>query len=198
MSTVSGKDERKSDLRARLVAERQRLTAARRQQLDDQICAHLQRLADRDEGENLAAYIAFNGEPDLMPALEALHHAGRRILLPVVNDQRMHFLRWTPDMAMRPNRFGIPEPVGGPECPPDRLHLVFMPLVAFSPIGTRLGMGAGFYDRTFGFRLDDPDAGPRLVGTAYALQEVDGLPADEWDVPLDAVVTDRGVRRFRA
>ncbi len=197
MESSPRKDEFKTELRARLVAERQRLNGRQRRRLDQQICAHLLRLLDERDCVRLAAFIAFNGEPDLTPALEALHQAGRRIHLPVVNDNRMHFIRWTPASRMEPNRFGIPEPVEGSECPPERLELVLMPLVAFSAAGTRLGMGAGFYDRTFDFRLEQPDSGPLLVGTAYALQEIDSLPAQSWDVPLDAVVTDRGVRMFR-
>ena len=196
MDEFPRKDDEKAELRARMVAERQLLHEHQRRRLDRQICAHLLRLLDDRDCVHLAAYIAFNGEPDLGPALEALHHAGRRIHLPVVNDNRMHFCRWTPTSEMRPNRFGIPEPVDGHECPPERLELVLMPLVAFSPGGTRLGMGAGYYDRTFGFCLDHPDSGPLLVGNAYSLQEVDSLPAQSWDVPLDAVITDRGLKVF--
>ncbi|MDP1271011.1 5-formyltetrahydrofolate cyclo-ligase, partial [Klebsiella pneumoniae] len=62
--------------------------------------------------------------------------------------------------------------------------------------GTRLGMGAGFYDRAFEFRLSQPGLGPSLIGTAYSLQEVDSLPAQHWDVPIDGVITDRGLKRF--
>ena len=197
MDDFPRKDDEKAELRARMVAERQRLHGHQRRRLDRQICAHLLRLLDDRDSLHLAGFVAFNGEPDLGPALEALHHAGRRIHLPVVNDDRMHFLRWTPTTEMRPNRFGIPEPVDGHECPPERLELVMMPLVAFSPGGTRLGMGAGYYDRSFEFCLDHPDSGPMLVGTAYSLQEVDSLPAQSWDVPLDAVITDRGLKVFR-
>lgn len=197
METPLPQDDRKAELRSRLVAERQRLHEHQRRRLDRQICAHLLRLLDERDCVHLAAFVAFRGEPDLAPALEALHHAGRRVHLPVVNDNRMHFIRWTPTTGMTANRFGIPEPTDGQECPPERLELVLMPLVAFSHSGTRLGMGAGFYDRTFEFCLHHPETGPMLVGAAYGLQEVDSLPAQSWDVPLDAVVTDRGVKVFR-
>ncbi len=197
MSIEPSGNDQKAQLRTRLVAERMRLHGHQRRQLDRQICAHLLRLLDQRDDLHLAAFVAFNGEPDLRPALEALHHAGRRIHLPVVNDNRMHFFRWTPNTEMRPNRFGIPEPVDGRECPPERLELVMMPLVAYSPRGTRLGMGAGYYDRTFEFCLEHPESGPMLVGAAYSLQEVDSLPAQSWDVPLEAVITDRGLKVFR-
>lgn len=98
---------------------------------------------------------------------------------------------------MQKNRFGIPEPMEGPFCNPERLEIVLTPLVAFSSNGMRLGMGAGYYDRAFEFLRSDPEAGPWLVGVAYALQQVDSLPADPWDVPLAAVLTERGLQVFR-
>lgn len=197
MNSEINKPDQKAELRARLVAERERLHDHQRRQLDRRICVHLLRFLDDRDCINLAGFHAFRGEPNLMPALEALHHAGRRVHLPVVSGRDMRFNRWTPGQSMQTNRFGIPEPVDGPTCPPDRLEVVVMPLVAFSATGTRLGMGAGFYDRAFSFCLDHPDAGPMLLGAAYSLQEVNSLPAQSWDVPLDAVITDRGLQMFR-
>jgi len=187
----------KASYRSRLLAERERLHDHQRVQLDRRICAHLLRFLNDRDCVDLAGFMAFRGEPDLLPALEALHHAGRRVHLPVVNGREMQFGRWKPGQVMKENRFGIPEPIDGQICPPDRLEIVLMPLVAYSATGTRLGMGAGFYDRTFSFCLEHPDAGPSLVGAAYSLQEVNSLPAQSWDVPLDAVITDRGLQMFR-
>ena len=187
----------KSTVRDRLIAAREGLHEHRRRQADRSICAHLLRFLDDRDCLHLAAYHAFRGEPNLFPALEALHHAGRRVYLPVVRDREMEFRRWSPGLDMPRNRFGIPEPLQGRLIEAAHLELVLMPLVAYSASGTRLGMGAGFYDRRFAFCLDQPDSGPLLVGAAYSLQQVDSLPAQSWDVPLDAVITERGLQRFR-
>ncbi len=86
------------------------------------------------------------------------------------------------------NRFLIPEPVPKyAEVSANRLDLVLMPLVGFDKCGNRLGMGGGFYDRTFACNL----LRPKLVGLAHHLQEVDSLAVDNWDIPLNAVATDR-------
>jgi 5-formyltetrahydrofolate cyclo-ligase len=69
--------------------------------------------------------------------------------------------------------------------------------VAFSATGDRLGMGGGYYDRSFAFRLQS-SAPPRLVGVGYGFQRHDGLRAEPWDVPLDAVVTEDGLLACRA
>ena len=168
-----------------------------RQRADRKICAHLLRLLTERDCLNVAAFVPFRGEPDLLPAMQALSEAGRNIWLPVVDGLAMSFRRWTPGMQMKANRFGIPEPVDGRECNPENLELVLLPLVAFAGNGTRLGMGAGFYDRTFAFANDNPAAGPWMVGAAYALQHVDSLPSQPWDVPLGGVITERGLQLFR-
>lgn len=188
---------RKAELRTRLLETRTSLHPHQRRRADRQICVHLLRLLGERDYVDIAAFLPFRGEPDLTPAIEALSEAGRRVWLPVVDGRDMTFQRWQPGEPLEPNRFGIPEPVDGVECPPERLELVLTPLVAFSPSGTRLGMGAGFYDRAFGFLRDDPAAGPWLVGAAYALQAVDSLPAEPWDVPLGGVITERGLTIFR-
>jgi len=99
-----------------------------------------------------------------------------------------------------PNRFGIPEP------PlkhrhirmPWGLELILLPLVAFDSDCNRLGMGGGFYDRTLAYlRHRCCWRRPRLIGVAHECQRVEGLPVNEWDVALDAVITERRVYRRR-
>ncbi|MFU8878547.1 MAG: 5-formyltetrahydrofolate cyclo-ligase, partial [Wenzhouxiangellaceae bacterium] len=167
----------KKELRTRLLDTRASMHPHQRQRADRQICVHLLRLLEERDCLDMAAFVPFRGEPNLMPALEALSEAGRRVWLPVVNGRQMHFRRWQPGCRMEKNRYGIPEPVDGRECAPEQLELVLTPLVAFSNNGTRLGMGAGFYDRTFAFARTDPGRGPWMVGMAYTMQQVDSLPA---------------------
>ena len=190
-------ERRKQALRETLLSQRQSLSSGRQRQLNRQLCGHLLRFLTDGDWLNLSAFVPFRGEPDLMPALEVLYQAGRRIHLPEVGeDSSMQFRRWQPGCEMRPNRFGIPEPVDGRYLPAERLDLVLMPLLAFAPGGGRLGMGAGFYDRAFAFRLERPGSGPALVGAAFSFQQVDSLPQDSWDVPLDGVITERGFHAF--
>ncbi len=197
MDRPTVKGDLKASFRDRLLAERKSLHEHRRRQLDRSICAHLLRFLDGRDCLHMAAYHPFGGEPNLYPALEALHHAGRRVYLPVVDGKQMEFRRWQPGAQLTPNRFGIPEPLQGRPISAEQLELVLMPLVAFSAMGTRLGMGAGFYDRCFAFALQQPEAGPLLVGSAYSLQQVDSLPAQSWDVPMDGVITERGLTSFK-
>ena len=137
--------QRKAELRTRLVDSRTALHPHRRRQADRSLCAHLLRLLDDRDYVDIAAFIAFRGEPDLSEALGAISEAGRRVWLPVVRDSAMRFRRWRPGTSMSRNRFGIPEPVGGDERDPQRLELVLAPLVAFAipeagPVAGRRGL----------------------------------------------------------
>ena len=70
------------------------------------------------------------------------------------------------------------------------IGVVLTPLVAFDAEGSRLGMGAGYYDRCLATVA--PPHRPQVVGIAYELQRADHLPSESWDIPLDAVVTELG------
>ena len=95
-----------------------------------------------------------------------------------------------PLAACRPGALGIPEPAANaPRVTP---RVVLVPLLAVDRSGTRLGQGGGYYDRTLAALRA---AGPVLaVGVAWDMQQVDRLPADQWDEPLDALATPSGWR----
>jgi len=111
--------------------------------------------------------------------------------LPVLHDDQLRFAPWRAGDPLVTNRFGIPEPDVEPSSALDArtMALVVTPLVGFDAQGQRLGMGGGWYDRSFAFRQTDV-ALPLLVGAAFASQQVDMLEAASWDVPLDAICTE--------
>lgn len=197
MDSEHGMPDCKAELRQLLIERRRGLQSSVRKSSDAEIGRNILQLCEQIRGQRIAGFVAHAGEPDLMPAMAKLHETGHETCLPVVRERRMHFCRWRPDIDMAPNRFGIPEPVDGDSLAPKALELVLMPLVGFAPNGARLGMGAGFYDRAFAFRRERIGQLPRLIGVAYALQEVETLPTDEWDIPLDGIVTEQGLRWFK-
>jgi 5-formyltetrahydrofolate cyclo-ligase len=109
-------------------------------------------------------------------------------------DDVLRFAPWRPGDPLVSNRFGIPEPDLGPEAQLEAsdMALIVLPVLAFSSVGQRLGMGGGFYDRTLAFRRGATPP-PRLVGVAYAAQEAPRWDDEPWDVRLDAIVTERGM-----
>jgi 5-formyltetrahydrofolate cyclo-ligase len=87
--------------------------------------------------------------------------------------------------------FNIPIPQHPEQCSAKDLDSVFVPLVGFDTTLARLGQGGGFYDTTFAFRRTRKSwLKPRLIGLAFACQQVDALPSEPWDLQLDAIATE--------
>ncbi|GIK35205.1 MAG: 5-formyltetrahydrofolate cyclo-ligase [Gammaproteobacteria bacterium] len=149
--------------------------------------------------QRIACYMAIDGEVDCTGFMEAAVARGRRIFLPVVHGRGLLFAAWHPGIPMARNRYGIPEPLSDAATwlRGTQLDVVLAPLVAFDAGGRRLGMGGGYYDRSFAFtRQRGSWQRPRLVGLAHEFQCVASLPARSWDVGMHAVVTEAGVRLF--
>ena len=149
---------------------------------------------------HLALYWPSDGEVDLRPLLNRQSAAQQRYLPILVRGSRLRFAPWRATSSMHPNRFGIPEPRVHlrEHLRPIQLDAVLMPLVGFDEHGNRLGMGGGFYDRSFAFRHARRRwRKPLLIGVAFELQRCPPLPAAAWDIPLDGIVTEHGLRLFQ-
>lgn len=142
----------------------------------------------------VAGYLPIRSEPDLRPLMARLRERGARLCLPVVLDRETivfrDFVRGTELVS---TGFGTSGP--GPEAEVLDPDLLLMPLSAFDATGNRLGYGAGHYDRAIA-RLKAKGRSPRLIGTAFSLQQVDRLPAEAHDVALDMILTELGLRPF--
>jgi 5-formyltetrahydrofolate cyclo-ligase len=148
----------------------------------------------------VALYLPNDGEIDPRPLIKTLRKRRIRCYLPVLHPIRkkhLWFFRFSEDTKMQTNRFGIKEPCirYGEKIPPWTLSAAFFPLVAFDRKGGRLGMGGGFYDRTFAKKASRLYNNVKLIGLAHHFQEVDELPIEPWDVPLSAIATDKGVHK---
>lgn len=190
----------KRELRSRLrktrveMTERERRIAAR----------HLEQLAVESglllRYRRIGFYLPFRGEMDLMPLLNRALWLGKPCYLPVVParfQRLLRFSRLTERRSWYHNRFGIPEHWSPRQLRARQLDLLFLPLVAFDEAGYRLGMGGGFYDASLAY-LTRRKAWrkPLLVGVGYEWQKVEKVPHDPWDMPLDAVLTDKRLRWF--
>ena len=139
----------------------------------------------------LAGYMAMRSEIDPTEAMAA--HAGP-VGVPVIlgAGQALKFREWSPGCAMLPGEFGASIPAEGAWIEPE---ILIVPMVAWDRRGFRLGYGGGFYDRTLeGLRAKRPTL---AIGFAFAAQELPAVPVEPVDQPLDAMVTETGVIRFR-
>jgi len=141
-------------------------------------------------GPMVSAYWPIGSEIDPFPLIRRLkNEGGADICLPRVEDDGpMSFRAWAPGNPLEDRPFGLQEPLA--DTPIVSPTLVLTPLLGFDRKGNRLGYGKGHYDRA----LADLRAKGRVFvcGLAFFGQEVDEVPAEPHDIPLDWVMTERG------
>lgn len=194
---------RRKALRKELRSARRALTPAQQKRAGAQLFRQLAQHPLFVRSRHIAFYLANDGEinPELL--MRHARRLGKSCYLPVISGwprRGMRFQRVVSGQRWRRNRFGIAEPslATGRQTPPWRLDLVMMPLVGFDREGNRLGMGGGYYDRTFAYLNRRRNwRAPHLLGLAHACQKVEALPVASWDIPLDGIATDAECILFR-
>jgi 5-formyltetrahydrofolate cyclo-ligase len=180
---------RKSE-RRRLLAAREAVPAAQQDEWRARIDAHLQRLfADPVHGA-VAFCWPYRGEYDVRHFAAQLRRLGATTVLPVVlaPARPLAFRKWYPGVKMANGPLGIPYPEDSEVLTPEH---VLLPMLGWDAQGYRLGYGGGFFDRT----LASLERRPRVIGLAYELQYLPTIHPQPHDIPLDFVVTERGVHR---
>ncbi|HCA36877.1 MAG TPA: 5-formyltetrahydrofolate cyclo-ligase [Gammaproteobacteria bacterium] len=149
--------------------------------------------------KKLALYISVDGEIDPRPLVDLALSAGKDCFLPVINRDTQETLSFAPFDAkteLIENQWGIAEPpLPEEDMSSTDFDVVFVPLVGFDANCFRLGMGKGFYDRTFSFKIFNRRSQPLLVGLAHDCQLTEPFPTESWDVRLDAVITAEKIYR---
>ena len=149
--------------------------------------------------KKLALYIGVDGEIDPRPLVDLALSAGKDCFLPVINRDTQETLSFAPFDAkteLIENQWGIAEPpLPEEDISSTDFDVVFVPLVGFDTNCFRLGMGKGFYDRTFSFKIFNRRSQPLLVGLAHDCQLTEPFPIESWDVRLDAVITAEKIYR---
>lgn len=187
----------KSQLRKILRQRRRALSRQQQKTASMGLCRQIARLPAFMNSRRIAAYIPNDGEISAQPLIELAWRLGKQVYLPVLHPFRkgyLFFMEHLPDQPLALNKFGIPEPLCDHDSrvPAWTLDLVLTPLVGFDEQGNRMGMGGGFYDRTFAFmETGHTPRRPRLVGVAHECQKVEALPCERWDIAMDFIATER-------
>ncbi len=139
------------------------------------------------EMRSISGYMPIHTELDIMPLMRALHGRGYALSVPVIIGKAMplKFKAWTPESRMVSGPFGALVPETGDWLRPD---LLLCPMLAFDGSGQRMGYGGGFYDRSLAALWP-----VRALGFAYAAQQVQYLPHEATDMPLEGVATETGI-----
>ncbi len=146
-------------------------------------------------GAIVSGFWPIRSEVDLRPLLFGLRERGAQLCLPVIIDKKtILFRELVRGAPMIETGFGT----AGPPEDAAVLDPTFMlvPLAAFDARGHRIGYGAGYYDRAIA-HLEDKGVNPRLIGVAFDCQEVEIVPDEPHDMPLEAILTESGLRSFK-
>lgn len=189
--------EQRNLLRQEILAKRRQLTAKESAQAGLSILKTIMQMNVFKRTVNVASYISLSGElctQDMNEYFMTRHH----LCLPyMVTGQKgkMDFYSFKKGDELVENRFHILEPKNQPEnlVLEDKIDVIIVPLVAFDNKGNRMGMGGGYYDRM----LKKVRKDCLVIGVAYEFQLVDELLVEEWDMPMDIVITDKNCYEFR-
>lgn len=185
-------------LRQQIRTQRRALSDTERELAAFSLCERIAASRHFQQSKHIAFYLSNDGEMDLSLLIEHAWQQGKQCYLPVLaepNTHKLWFIPYTEDTKLINNRFGIPEPLHSHKTRLKKalsLDLILMPLVAFDIQGNRVGMGGGFYDRSLAFLKQRRFwHKPNLLGVAYEFQKQEKIVTSPWDVPLQAIVTEK-------
>lgn len=187
----------KDELRAQLKKQRRSLSTLQQQEKSSQITSQVVKSLPFKNAQQIAFYYAVSNEAN--PQFFDLPEETRKeFYLPVLSTLKTQSLLFSPvnqESKFQLNKYAIPEPIcsNNKLITGNTLDLVIVPLLGFDISGNRLGMGGGYYDRSFSFKNKSQKNKPILMGFAYAFQEVENLLTEDWDVKLDYIATENGI-----
>lgn len=182
----------KAELRSLSLAKRNAVSAEWRAMASHDLARHaLPHLANAPGGP-VAGYWPYKSEADPRPLMGMMAEYGRALALPVIEHPQILFRRWIQGVDLVDAGFGTL----GPDSSADSLRpaVLLVPLAAFDGAGHRIGWGQGHYDRVIA-RLSADGAPLLTVGIAFSFQQVEHVPTEPHDRPLDRIVTELGVIR---
>lgn len=184
----------KSDLRQTMLRARRAIPQEHVRALSLSIKRRLESQPEFIRAHAIAAYAAKPDEVQTSSLIDDALAGGKRVVLPVVDPAAgdLRFFEVRSRAELSPGRFGVLEPAAqGVPVPLSETDAVVVPLVAWDEEGERIGYGKGYFDRALASR-----ARSVAIGLGFESQMLARIPADESDVPLDMVVTEKRVVRF--
>jgi 5-formyltetrahydrofolate cyclo-ligase len=183
---------RKRALRRAAIERRDLLSASERSAKSEEIVERVLALPEVGAARTVMAFWSFGSEVQTAALIERLREAGKRVVLPRVQEEEIAAVAYEPGDPVAATSFGAMEPAEGDLVPAEDVDVVIVPGVAFDRRGGRVGYGGGFYDRFFSRAQAAP-----AVAVAFAVQLVDAVPQGRSDARVDAIVTEDEVIRPR-
>ena len=187
---TSLESDSKSPLRENLKQLRDQVDPAFAESASQGIWNILCQLKEFDKAKGIGAFASTPSEINTYSILEGSLELGKKLYLPkVVKDKNLfHFYPVQNFKTLTKGPFGILEPSGNSPADWEEIDLILVPGLAFDLTGNRLGFGKGYYDRV----LPLLKKSALTIGLCYSFQIVDKIPTEPHDVPLKAVLSEKG------
>lgn len=191
----------KSNIRKHIRFKRQVLSTAENKRSGSLLIQQLEKNNLLSPYQHIACFLSFDGEISTAEVIQSIWRTNKTCYLPklVLKTNTMPnsllFLPYSQSSKMVNNQYGIPEVNDEQPIEVAKLDLVLFPLVAFDKSGNRLGMGGGFYDATFE-AIKKTENRPKFIGLAHDFQQIENIPKEAWDLPLDGVCTQNRFLNF--
>lgn len=176
----------KAALRKKIITQLKSFTQAERDDWSKKIHKHLNALPQWQNAKNVCAFVSLPQEVNTHEIINECSQT-KELYVPFLKNETLtpvQFLGWE---NMKKNEWDILEPIEAQAIEPEQLDIILVPSIALNQSGQRLGRGKGFYDRF----LKESDA--TKIAIAFHIQIVKDVPTDKWDVPVDIIVTERGI-----
>ena len=174
----------KKALRHEIALKKKAMSTEQIERYSNELAAALYETGYYKNAASVYAYLPYNQEVRTWQILDRCKADGKRVAVPKVYGDVMHFL-WLDDFTqIAPGAYNIPEPTFDAPVADDETALILMPGLAFDPLGHRIGYGGGFYDKYLAEHTQHT-----LVALCYPFQMFDHLDVDAHDVPVDLVIS---------
>ena len=177
----------KRELRRKIKEQKRQMTADQIESASAKLGILLTDTPQYRQAKTIYGYLPYNQEVRTIPMLERALQDGKRVAVPKIYGEEMKFIYLDDLSQVEKNSYGIPEPVLDEPVADDPTALVLMPGLAFTKAGDRLGYGGGFYDKFLSCEPDHP-----TVALCYDFQIVDQIPTEDYDIPVDVVLSAKG------
>ena len=149
------------------------------------------------KANKIAVFLSRDGELSTQELIQLLWQYNKKVYLPVIlKNNRMQFAAYQPNTKLTLSKFKTLEPSTPDFINTEALDLIIMPLTCFDKKGNRIGMGGGYYDKTLAFKANSMTTNPKLLGWAHQCQQITSIQSCDWDIPLNALMTEEYLYQF--
>ncbi len=160
------------------------------------ICSKLTQMPEFKKAGLIMIFLSLPHEVDTTPIILCAWQQGKSVSVPKVSWQQRHMLPVqinSLETGFSTDGYGLKNPVTGVPVPLEDIDLVITPGLGFDKKGNRLGRGGGYFDRFF----SNENLKAKKCAICFSQQVIDHVPTDDHDVPIDCLISDNMVMRFK-